>query len=147
MPKLKAQYLKVEVDDSALAPQDISKDLDTVDFPYEYEEIDVTGFTEGVVNEMPGMLTAPITMSGTFNPATTTGYFTVIKGIVGVYTGHTVTIAIGQNTTPTTGDPEYEGEYWCKSMNVSGTPRGKLVLATEFRPYGATAPAWGVVEA
>lgn len=145
MPKLKAQYLKVYIDDSALAPQDVSKDLDTVDFPYEYEDIDVTGFTEGVVNEMPGMLTAPITFAGTFNPTSSTGLYDVLKGIVGVYTAHTVTIQIGQNAAPVTGDPEYEGEYWCKSMNCSGTPRGKLAISSEFRPFGATAPTFGTV--
>ena len=97
MVKLKAQHTKILIDDSGGTPRDVSADLDSIDIPQDFEEIDVTGFTETVVNEMPGMLTAPITLAGTFNAAATTGLYTVLNGIKGVYSAHTVTIQIGQN--------------------------------------------------
>lgn len=146
MVKLKAQFLKIEIDDAGLTPRDVSADVDSIEFPNDHEDIDVTGFTDTVVNELPGMLTAPITLTGTFNAAADTGLFTVLDSIRGVYAGHTVTIGIGQNAAPTAGDPEYEGEYWCKSLNVSGTPRGKLVINAELRNFGGTtAPDYGTV--
>ena len=145
MPKLKAQFLKVLLDNAALAPQDISADLDSVDIPNEYEEVDVTGFTETVVNTIPGMLTAPVELSGTFNSASPAGFFTVVNGIKGVYAGHTLTVQVGQNALPVSTDPEFEGEFVCIRMGVSGNPRGKLVLTASLRPFAGAAPVWGTV--
>lgn len=145
MAKLAGRFLKVYIDDSSGAAQDVSNDIESVDIPDEYGELDVTGFGEGSDNSMPGMPSFPVEITGMFNPTATTGLFTVLKGIVGGYTARTLTVQVGQNAAPTTGDPEFEGEFWCSKMNVSATPKGKVALTASFRVSGSVAPAWGTV--
>lgn len=145
MAKIAGRWVKIEIDDSAAAPQDVSSDLTSVTIPKEYAELDMTGFLDGSDNSVPGMPSSPVEVTGDFNPVATVGLYTVLSGIVGVAAGKTLTIAIGANATPTTGDPEFEGEFYCQKMNISATPKGKVQINASFRPYGSTAPAWGVV--
>ncbi len=144
MAKLSGQYLTVTIDDSADAPQGVSGDVESIDIPDEYGELDVTGFSDGSVNSIAGMPAFNVEIAGNFNPAATTGLFTVLKGIKGKG-AKTLTVAVGQGAAPTTGDPQFEGEFWCQKMNVSGTPQGGLKLTASFRPSGSTAATWGVV--
>jgi hypothetical protein len=145
MAKLAGKFIKVLLDDTGGTARDVSSDVESVDIPDEYEELDVTGFTDGAENSIPGMPSFNVEVQGNFNPAATTGLYTVIKGIMGSYTSKTVTVQVGQNATPTTGDPEFEGEFWCSKMTIGATPKGKVTLTASFRPMGATAPAWGTV--
>lgn len=143
--KLAGRFLKVMIDDSAGTPRDVSADIESVDIPDEYGELDTTGFGEGGDNSIPGMPSFPIEINGMMNPAATTGLYTVLKGLLGSYTSKTVTVQVGQNATPTSGDPEFEGEFWLQKMNISATPKGKVTLKGSMRPMGSTAPAWGTV--
>ena len=145
MAKLAGRYLKVFIDNSAAAAQEVSADVDSVTIPDEYGELDMTGFGEGSDNSAPGMPSFPVEITGTFNPAVTIGLFTVIASILGGYTSRTVTIQVGQNAAPTNGDPEFEGEFWCQKMNITTTPAGKVNVVASLRVFGATAPAWGTV--
>jgi hypothetical protein len=145
MAKLAGRWLKVLLDDGTGNPQDISNDLDSINIPNEFGEIDVTGFGDGAENSMPGLSNFSVEITGTFNPAAGNGLFTVLKAINGVYEGHTLTVQVGQNAAPTSGDPEFEGEFWCQKMNVSATPTGKTVINGSLRVYGATTPQWGTV--
>jgi hypothetical protein len=145
MAKLAGRFIKVYIDDSGGVAREVSGDVNSVDIPWELGELDVTGFNEGSVNSIPGMPSFNLEISGTFNPTATTGLFTVLKDIVGDYATHTVTVQVGQNASPTTGDPEFEGEFWCSKMNITTTPSGKVEISGSFRVWGATAPAWGTV--
>lgn len=143
MAKLSGQYLKVLIDDDADTPQDVSTDVESVDIPDEYGELDVTGFTDGVVNSIAGMPSMPIEINGHFDPSSDS-LFDIAKGAAGGG-ARTITVQIGQGAAPTTGDPEFEGEFWCQKVSISATPQGKLNVATSWRPHGSTAPAWGTV--
>ena len=147
MAKLAGKWLKVYVDDNTGTPvaRDVSSDVDSVDIPDEYGSLDMTGFSDGSVNSAPGMPNLPIKITGKFDPAATTGLYTVLKGILGAGSAHTVTVQVGQNAAPTTGDPEFEGEFWLQSMPVGATPTGNLTIAGNFEVFGASAPAWGTV--
>jgi hypothetical protein len=145
MAKLAGRFLKVLIDDSGGTPRDVSADIDSVEIPDEYGELDMTGFGEGSENSAPGMPSFPVEIAGMFNPAATTGLFTVLSGIVGGYTGRTVTVQVGNNAAPTTGDREFEGEFWLSKLGISATPKGKTVIKASFRVMGSTAPAWGTV--
>ncbi len=144
MAKLSGQYLTVTIDDSGDAAQNVSGDVESVDIPDEYGELDVTGFSDGSVNSIAGMPAFNVEIAGNFNAAATTGLFTVLSGIVG-QGAKTLTVALGQGAAPTTGDPQFEGEFWCQKINVSATPQGKVTLTTSLRPSGSTAPAWATV--
>lgn len=143
--KLAGKWLKIYIDDSAGSPQDVSSDVDSVDIPDEYGSLDMTGFSDGSVNSAPGMPNLPIKITGKFNPAATTGLYTVLKGILGSYTAKTVTVQVGNNTTPAAGVPEFEGEFWLQAMPMSATPTGNVTLGGNFEVLGATAPAWGTM--
>lgn len=145
MAKLAGRFLSIDLDDSGPTARAIEGDVDSIDIPLEYDELDITGFSDGSKNSIPGMPSFNVELSGTFNPAATTGLYTVINDIVGDYATHTLTVQIGQNAAPTGGDPEFEGEFWCPKMQITATPTGKVVLTASLRVYGSTAPLWGTV--
>lgn len=145
MAKLAGKWLKVLIDDSAGTPRDVSADVDSVDIPDEYGSLDMTGFGEGSENSAPGMPRLPISITGKFNPAATTGLYTVLKGILGSYTAKTVTVQVGQNAAPTSNDPEFEGEFWLQAMPIGATPTGNVTIGGNFEVMGSAAPAWGTV--
>jgi hypothetical protein len=144
MAKLAGRWLTVSLEDST-TPRDISSDVQSIDLPTEFDEIDTTGFSDAAKNSIPGMPAFNVELAGTFNPVVSVGLFTVLKDIVGDYAGHVLTVAVGQNKAPENGDPEFEGSFWCPKLGVSGTPTGGLEITTSLRVYGAAAPAWGVV--
>lgn len=144
MAKLSGQYLVVYIDDSGDSPRDVSSDVKSIDIPDEYGEIDATGFSDGAVNSISGMPSFNVEITGMFNPGATTGLYTVLNGIKGGG-AKTLTVQIGQGAAPTTGDPEFEGEFWLQKMNVSATPQGETGITASLRPSGSTAPAWGTV--
>ena len=144
MAKLSGQYLTVTIDDSGDSPQIISGDVESVDIPDEYGELDVTGFSEGAVNSIAGMPAFNVEIAGTMNPVATVGIWTVLSGIVGGG-AKTLTVAVGQGVAPVMGDPEFAGEFWCQKLNLSATPQGKLNVTASLRPSGSVAPAWGTV--
>jgi hypothetical protein len=147
MAKIAGRWVSVSLDDVNPLLRDISTDVESIDIPDEYGEIDVTGFMDGVENSIPGLPRMPVELTGHFDTTTNTGLYTVLKGIVGVYASKTLTVKIGSNTTPTTNDPQFSGEFWCQKMNITANPKGGVKISASLRPYGAVAPAWGVVPA
>jgi hypothetical protein len=145
MAKLAGRWITIALSDSVPTVRQIESDVDSIDIPIEYDELDVTGFSDAVKNSIPGMPGMNVEITGTFNPGAGTGLATVIMDIVGDYVGHTLTVKVGQNAAPTTGDPEFEGLFWCPKYQVSGSPTGKLVITASLRVYGIVAPAWGTV--
>jgi hypothetical protein len=144
MAKLSSKFMTVNVDDSGGTARDISNDVESVEIPYNYDEHDVTGFSEGSHNVITGLAAMPITINGNFNAAATTGSHTVLSGILGSTTSKTVTIDIGQGAAPTTGDPEWSGEYTLTAYTVSaGDPTGPLKFTATLNVMGSTAPSWG----
>jgi hypothetical protein len=145
MAKLSGRFIVVSITDSGAVARDVSSDVDSVEIPDEYGSVDVTGFSDGAENSIAGMPRLPITINGTFNPAAGTGLYTVLKGLLGSYTGRLVEIKIGQNATPAGGDPKFSGTFWLARMPVSATPTGKVTISGEFEVSGSTAPSWGTV--
>ncbi len=142
MAKLTGDHIIVQLDDSAGTPRDISADVESTDIPDEFDDVEVTGFSEGSHNSIPGMANFPVELQGVFNAAATTGLFTVLKGIVGQKLGHTLIVDVGQGAAPVTGDPRFTGEFWCQKMNISATPAGKVAVTASLRVFGAVAPGW-----
>jgi hypothetical protein len=144
MSKLTGEHIVVLLDDSGGSPQDVSTDVESVDIPDEYDEVEMTGFSDGAHNSTAGLPSFPVELAGMFNPDANSLY-QVLAGIKGVKSGHTLTVKVGQGAAPVSGDPEFEGEFWCQKMNVSTQPGQKISVSTSLRVYGATAPAWGTV--
>lgn len=142
-PKLSGQYISVTIDDSVDAPQDVSSDVNSIDIPDEFGQLDGTGFGDGSVNSFAGMPDFPVEGVGDFNTDANSLY-NVLKGIKGKG-AKTLTVAVGDGAAPTTGDPEFEGEFWCYKMNFAATPQGKVVINFGFKVSGSVAPLWALV--
>ncbi|MFQ5433845.1 MAG: hypothetical protein ACE5FD_03125 [Anaerolineae bacterium] len=141
--KTNARWIRVSVDDSGGTPRDISSDVTNIDGSgLTYDETDVTGYSDGWHNVTLGHPDATVTITGPFNNTASTGSHTVFSGIVGLQSATiTLTVQVGIKAAPTTGDPKWEGEYYCTSYLVNGDATYTAVL----RPAGSTVAAWGTV--
>jgi len=109
-----------------------------------FDQVDMTGVSQTVRNYLAGHAEGEISAQFHMNDTATTGAHTVLSGIDGGAAG-TVTLQWGQNgAAPTTGDPEWEGEYVLVTYSA-GMSGGKAVMNAVFKPGSSTAPAWGTV--
>lgn len=135
-------------DDASAAAQDLSADLvpgSVSGGGLTFDEVDVTGVSEAVYNFLKGRGTSEISANFHMNDTATTGATTVLNGHDAGSGVGTLTLQWGQNSAaPTTGDPEWEGEYVLLS-NVIALDGNKFVHQCTFKPSGAVAPAWGTV--
>lgn len=137
---------RILVDDSGGTVRDLSGDLvpgSVSGGGLTYDEADMTGVSETVYNFLAGHATSEITATFHMNDTATTGATTVLNGRSG--TAGTLTLQFGQaGAAPTTGDPEWEGEYVLLDNSIS-LDGNKFVHNVTFKPTGSTAPAWGTV--
>jgi len=135
---------RIWFDDSGGTPRDLSGDLVPGSISgggLVFDEADMTGVSNGVKQYLTGH--ADSTISGRFhmNDTATTGATTVLTGQEGQ--DGTLTLQWGAaGAAPTTGDPEWEGEYVLMSSNVT-VDGNKFVHEVTWRPFsGAADPAW-----
>lgn len=136
---------RFQFDDSGGTARDLSGDLIPGSFSsggVAYDSVDMTGVSNSVRNSSFGWGTANITAQFYMDDTATTGAFTVLRAAP--YAG-TLTAQWGSaGAAPSTGDPEWEGEYILLSAPVSFTGDRAIITAT-FEPSGSTPPAWGTV--
>ena len=137
---------RILIDDSGGTARDLSGDLVVGSVSgggLTYDEADMTGVSETVFNFLSGHATSAITARFHMNDTATTGATTVLNGNAGG-TG-TLTLQWGQSgAAPTTGDPEWEGEYVLLDLTIA-LDGNKFVHQVTLQPTGSTAPAWGTV--
>ncbi len=140
--KTNARWIKILLDDTGGA-RDISGSTLSVDgVGLDYDTTDVTAYSDGVHYFTLGHPGSEITLTTVFDNTATTGSHTVLRQIVGIESQtFTLTVSIGIKVASTGGDPEFEGEYYCRSYVLSGDMTGTAVLV----PGSSTAPAWGTV--
>ena len=138
--------MRLYFDDSGASARDLSGDMITGSMGgggLTFEEAEMTGVSESVRNYLAGHATSTVTAQFHMNDTATTGAYTVLTGNQGG-TG-TLTLQFGQSgAAPTTGDPEWEGEYVLLDASVTLNGNVPIINAT-FQPTGAVAPAWGTV--
>lgn len=138
---------RIKFDDSGASARDLTGDLipgSVSGGGKALEEIDMTGVSDTVRKYLAGYSTSPVSGRFHLNDTASTGAWTVLKGMIGSY--GTLTLQWGQNgAAPTTGDPEWEGEYTLMTMNVV-PDGGKFVMDVSWQPASGQAdPAWGMV--
>lgn len=107
------------------------------------EEIEMTAVSNEMRNFLAGHKDSEVSGQFYLDDTADTGAHTVLKGMIG-NTG-TLTIQFGAaGAAPTTGDPEWEGEYGLFDASV-GMSGGKPVINARWKPGTATAPAWGTM--
>ncbi len=146
--KTTSRYIKVLFDDAAGTPRDLSDSVKTIGgIGLNYDAVDVTALANEVKQYLSGRGDSPIEMSGTFNNTADVGAHVVIAPQNGQNKSSTLTIQIGSQAAPTTGDPEWEGEYSVFGYTVNAG-ESEATWASSFKPMaGAAAPAWGTVSA
>ena len=137
--KTNAKYIRVWVDDETGTLRDISSDVTNVDIPQTWNETDVTGYSDGVINITVGQPNNNITMQGVFNNAALKSH-AVLDAIAGFVTTVTeVKIQIGILAAPSGTDPEWTGEYYCVEYSLSGD----ITWSASFMPAGSSLGDWG----
>ena len=144
MAKLAGDHVSVSVDNSSGTAKDITLDVNAVDTGIVTDAHDVAAFGEAFHNFVPGQADAPITLTGLFNSATDRSH-DVLKDLQSSGVVVTITIGIGQNTAPTTGDPEFEGEYYCVGYTPSASNAAAITFTANFVVANATGAVWGTV--
>lgn len=110
-----------------------------------YEEVDVTTLCNAIMETIHGHGTVAINASGPFNNTATTGSHIVIQPLNGNATGATLTIAIGSNAAPTTGDPEFEVTNMGVFNYLAAGGGGSVTASWAWRTLPGATAAWGTV--
>ena len=142
--KSNSKNITVDIDDYANVIRDISAGITDISIPITSDNMDTTGYSDGVINVSMGLPNQPLTMTGVFDTTLLTGAYTLLSRLIGVLaTSTTITVQIGIRAGPGAGDPEYEGLYFCNGL-IFGND---LSFVAEFVPATSTAPAWTTVGA
>jgi hypothetical protein len=134
------------MDDSGGTPRTFADgDITSVDLGLTNDQHDVAGFGAAVHNFINGQLQAPVTIKGFLTTTTNIGTHPVINGAFEAGAQVTLTVQVGQNAAPTTGDPEYEGEFIVESYKPMIENGKAVTFEASLKPAISTAPGWGVV--
>ena len=142
---------RVKFDDSSGAVQDISGDLLPGTFTgggLIFDRAEMTGVSDAVKNFLAAHPMSELSGQFHLNDTATTGAHTVFISQIGVNGAaglNTLTLEWGQSgAAPTTGDPDWEGEYILISMPLSMSG-GKTIMTATWLPVTSAVPVWGTV--
>ena len=143
---ISGDHVIVKMDDSGGTPRQFADgDITSVDLPLTNDQFDVAGFGDPVHKFINGQLQAPVTLRGFLTTTANTGTHPVIQGALAAGAQVTLTVQVGQNAAPTSGDPEYEGEFYVESYRPTLQTGGAVMFQATLKPAIGTAPAWGTV--
>ena len=143
---LAGDHIIVIMDDSGgQARQFADGDISSVDLGLTFAQHDVSGFGQAAQNFINGQVQSPVTIKGYLTTTANTGTHTVIQGAFAAGSQVTLTVQVGQNAAPTTGDPEFEGEFVVESYKPEIQAGGAITFTAVLKPATGTAPAWGTV--
>lgn len=99
MAKLAGRYLAIYY-----AGFELTGWSNSFDSSIEYDELDVTSFQDGCKNSRPGFEKAVVSIAAFLDPADNKSH-EALRTHAGSYTNKELLVLVGQNTTPTVGDP------------------------------------------
>lgn len=143
---LAGDHIVVKLDDSGGTLRTFANgDIRSVDLGLTFDQHDVTGFGDVVHKFINGQINAPVTIQGYMTATASTGTHTVINGAFVAGTQVSLEVQVGQNATPTTGDPKFTGEFYIESYKPMMATGGAIMFTATLKPATGTSPAWGVV--
>lgn len=145
---LAGDHIVVKLDDSGGTLRTFDNgDISSVELGLTNDQHEATGFGDAAHNFVNGQLQAPVTINGFLTTTATTGTHTIFAGLLNAASPVAVSLVvqIGDNTDPTTGDPEYTGEFYLQSYTPTIETGGAVTFAAVLQPATGTAPAWGTV--
>lgn len=110
-----------------------------------YEEIDVTSLCNEIMEKLHGYGQVAVDVTGDFNNTATTGAHTIFQGLNGDPTGSTLTIQIGSNAAPTSGDPKFEVTNMGVFNYTVDVGSGSPSWSANLRPLAGATATWGTV--
>jgi hypothetical protein len=115
---------------------DLSKDAVSYNVTDSVDSIDVTGFTDGAHNFVPGQLNGNVTIDFLWNSAAG-GAYTVLSPLVGTI-GKTLSIY-----PEASGGKRWTGTFFLRNIAPSGSPASEIKMAgCEFVVNSSAAPTW-----
>jgi hypothetical protein len=138
MSKFSAKGAVITLDNAAGSPQTISTDVTSYEIQQDTGLLDVTGFSDGSKNFIPGLPVIGVTFEFLYDTHATSGATTILKGILNSTSSKTMTIK------PESAGETLTGEFMLDALSTKGTPDGSIQHGScHFSVMGATAPAWG----
>lgn len=144
--KTNAKHIRVSIEDNTPTVRDISASVSSITgVGLTYQEQDVHGYSDGIINFTLGHPSSEIEISGPIDNTADIGAHIVFAAIEGDQTTpHELVVDFGIRAAPATGDPEFKGDYYCSSyiINGDGTYTARLVPAgITVLPQWTTKPA------
>ena len=122
------------VDDSGGTLRNLSAYMDNVSgLPGTRDLSEVTAFGDGGVKNIPGLENISFSVSGHFDPTTTTGPHAVLNSLRTASATATFQYAPQGNTT---GNVLMSGECWLSSYEVESAVADKVSISAEFQVDG-----------
>jgi hypothetical protein len=145
------KWTKVYFDAAGSTAQEITTSVTNIpQLPLTFQEIEAGGYGEEM-NYLGGRGDSQITIEMLFTTTASVGTHTVFAAYMTSANRNvagTLTVQIGDNAAPTTGSPEFEGEFIVQSYVVVPELNGAVRATATLRvAVGQALPAWGTVSA
>lgn len=138
---LAGDHIIVKVNNNQFANGDIT----SVDLGQTFDQHDVTGFGDAVHRVINGQLQSPVILKGFLTTTAVVGTHTVINGAFAAGSQVSLEVQVGQNATPTTGDPKFTGTFYVESYKPVIETGGAVKFEASLKPAVGTAPVWATV--
>jgi len=143
---LAGDHIIVQMDDSSGTLRTFNDgDINSVDLGQTFTQHDVSGFGEAAQNFINGQLQSPVTIKGFLTNDATVGTHTVINGVFAAGAQASLVVQVGSNALPTSGDPQFSGEFIVESYKPMMETGGAVSFEAVLKPATGTAPSWGTV--
>lgn len=136
-------HIKVKINTTDLPAGVIT----SVDLPLTYAQHDVTGFGDTAQRFINGQLQSTVTLKG-FMTLGANGTHTLLNAAFAAGNSIDLEVQVGQNATPTTGDPKYTGKFFIESYKPMLDKGSAVTFEAILKPAvgtGTGVPAWGVI--
>ena len=88
---------------------------------------------------------APVTVKGFVTTTTDTGTHTVINSAFAAGSQVSLEVQVGNNATPTTGNPKFTGEFFVESYKPALATGAAVTFEAVLKPATGSAPSWGTI--
>lgn len=142
---LRGKHTIVKIDDSGGSPTDITAHVvESNGIPLNYDEVEISTYGEDH-DTMKGQGDSSPTLKTHFNDTIHALFTHESTGALKSDTARTLTVELGENATPTTGDLNITGEYVVTAVEFENARDGARLSNFALRLSGGTMPSFGTV--
>lgn len=146
MTALAGDHIVVKMTDTGSTERTFADgDITSVNLGLTFKQHEVTGFGDEAQKFINGQMQAPVTIKGYLTNTALIGTHTVIQPLFAAGDQTTLTVQVGQNAAPVSGDPEYSGDFIVESYKPTIENGSAIAFEAVLKPATGSAPAWGTV--